>query len=58
MFWWLQTEADVNNYDLFEVNRTPGKGVLNRKGKPRLYPVCLRACACVRVRVFSVRLYV
>lgn len=31
-----QIIADTHNYDMFEVNRTPGKGVLNAEGKPRL----------------------
>ena len=31
-----QIENDLHKYDMFEVNRTPGKGVLDADGRPRL----------------------
>ena len=37
-----QIENDLHKYDMFEVNRTPGKGVLDADGRPRLKSVMSR----------------
>ena len=44
-----QIEMDLRNYDMFEVNRSPGKGVLSKDGKPRLLS-CRTAAAAARAQ--------